>query len=288
MPLLYYWRGDNYRRDLDYGAGYHLNQATHILHTVDFGDSLWAFTRRADGTYALATELVIHAKTLNPPGYRYGRYRVWGDLKRSRYFQVGSQADLTPVIRSLSIRSGKGVLGRAFQGLAAVRVISREDHSILSMYAGGLSAEPRARLIPEERLEALLVSKDEQAVEELLKAEPSGLAEERKHYLFMQAIKRDPTLVHSMRERYKGRCQICQWEPRTLYGPDICETHHVQWLSRGGYDTESNMVLLCPNHHRAIHRCDAQFDWNQLCFVFSSARREELRLREHLLELTAR
>jgi hypothetical protein len=30
MPLLYYWRGDNYRRDLDMGAGYHLNQANPV------------------------------------------------------------------------------------------------------------------------------------------------------------------------------------------------------------------------------------------------------------------
>jgi hypothetical protein len=288
MPLLYYWRGDNYRRDLDYGAGYHLNQASHLLHKVDFGDSLWAFTRRTDGAYALAAELVVHAKTLNPPGYRYGRYRVWGDLTRSRYFHVGTQLDLTPLIRALSVRSGKGVLGRAFQGLAAVRELSSADHSILVTYARGLIPEPRARLIPEERLEALLVSKDERAVEALLQAEPSGLVEERKRYLFLQAIKRDPKLVQSMRERYQGRCQICIWEPRALYGPDICETHHIQWLSRGGYDTESNMVLLCPNHHRAIHRCDAQFDWDRLGFVFSPERREELRLREHVLELTER
>ena len=288
MPLLYYWRGDNYRRDLDYGAGYHLNQASHLLHKIELGDSLWAFTRRKDGAYALAAELVVHAKTLNPPGYRYGRYRVWGDLSRSRYFQVNTQSDLTPLIRSLSVRSGKGILGRAFQGLAAVRELDSVDHSVLLAYARGLEKEPRARLIPEERLEALLVSKDERAVEALLQAEPSGLAEERVRYLFMQAIKRDPKLVQSMRERYQGRCQICIWEPRMIYGPDICETHHIQWLSRGGDDVESNMVLLCPNHHRAIHRCDAQFDWEGLGFVFSPTRSEKLQLREHILEPTER
>ena len=88
MPLLYYWRGDNYRRDLDYGAGYHLNQANPLLHAIEIGDSLWAFTRRPDGQYVLAAELVIRAKTLNPPTFRYGRYRVWGDLRRSRYDRV--------------------------------------------------------------------------------------------------------------------------------------------------------------------------------------------------------
>ena len=45
VPLLYYWRRDNYRRDLDMGAGYHLNQANPLMHQIDLGDSLWAFTR---------------------------------------------------------------------------------------------------------------------------------------------------------------------------------------------------------------------------------------------------
>jgi 5-methylcytosine-specific restriction enzyme A len=60
--------GDNYRRDMDLGAGYHLNQASPVLHGVDLGDSLWAFTRRPDGAYVLAAELVVKAKTLNRPG----------------------------------------------------------------------------------------------------------------------------------------------------------------------------------------------------------------------------
>jgi 5-methylcytosine-specific restriction protein A len=84
MPLLYYWRGDNYRRDLDMGAGYHLNQANPLLHEIEIGDSLWAFTRASDGRYVLGAELVVCAKTLNPPKFRYGRYRVWGDLWKSR------------------------------------------------------------------------------------------------------------------------------------------------------------------------------------------------------------
>jgi hypothetical protein len=87
VHLLYFWRGDNYRRDLDFGVGYHLNQAISLLHRIEIGESLWAFTRKTDDRYALAAELVISAKTMNPRGFRYGPYRVWGDLRRSRYFQ---------------------------------------------------------------------------------------------------------------------------------------------------------------------------------------------------------
>jgi hypothetical protein len=60
-------------------GGFHLNQASPLLHQIGIGNSLWAFTRRSDHRYALAAELVISAKTMNPHGFRYGPYRVWGD-----------------------------------------------------------------------------------------------------------------------------------------------------------------------------------------------------------------
>lgn len=84
VHLLYFWRGENCRRDLDHGVGFHLNQSNPLLHQIGIGKSLWAFTRKLDGRYALATELVVSAKTLNPRGFRYGPYRVWGDLSSAK------------------------------------------------------------------------------------------------------------------------------------------------------------------------------------------------------------
>lgn len=282
MPLLYYWRGDNYRRDLDYGAGYHLNQGNPLLHSIALGDSLWAFTRAKDGRYALAAELVASAKTVNPPGYRYGRYRLWGDLSRSRYFAVAGPPDITTLVQSLSVRAGGTVLGRAFQGHAAVRPITQEDHAILAAYATRLPLEPRARLLPEERLEALILSGDEEAVARLVQDEPSGLAESRRAYLYSEVKRRSRQNVQSLRELYGGRCQLCAWSPRTTYSTELCEAHHVRWLSRGGLDAISNMVLICPNHHRAIHAKDAVFDFELNGFVFP-AHREPLSLAAHPL-----
>jgi hypothetical protein len=127
MHLLYFWRGDNYKRDLDHGVGFHLNQASPLLHDINIGESLWAFTRKADGRYVLAAQLVISAKTMNPRGFRYGTYRVWGALDRSRYFSVEGQPDISILIRSLDPRVKGDVLGRAFQGKAAVRPLSQSD-----------------------------------------------------------------------------------------------------------------------------------------------------------------
>lgn len=285
MSLLYYWRGDNYRRDLDCGVGYHLNQANPALHGIEVGDSLWAFTRAGDGRYVLAADLVVSAKTHNSTGYRYGPYRVWGHLTRSRYFAVGGQPDITPFIRSLSIRAGGRLLGNAFQGHSAVRRINADDHRLLAAYALGLPEEPRARLIPEERLEATLVSGDPGSVDRLLRAEGIGLAEVRRRYLAEGVVRRSRDLVLQLRDIYAGTCQVCGWAPRTSYGHDICEAHHMRWISRGGEDALSNLALLCPNHHRAIHRCDAPFDFREVAFLFDG-HPERLAILRHELVAT--
>lgn len=265
--LLYFWRGDNYLRDLDFGVGFHLNQSSPVLHSIQPGESLWAFTRRRDGIYVLAAELIAKTKTFNRKGYRYGRFRVWGDLAKSRYFSTGGQPDVTHLVRSLSIRARGDALGRAFQGHAAVREIADSDHQVLSAYAHELPLEPRARLVPEERLEALLLAGDSMAVQRLMLEEGAGLAAERQQYLTTRAVQRDGSIVQYLRDTYDGVCQVTGWNPRELYGIDLCDAHHIRWLSRGGQDDIGNMVLVSPNIHRAIHRLDAPFDWDRGAFV---------------------
>jgi 5-methylcytosine-specific restriction enzyme A len=283
MHLLYFWRGDNYRRDLDHGVGFHLNQANPLLHQIGIGESLWAFTRKTDGRYALAAELVVSAKTVNPRGFRYGPYRVWGDLRKSRYFGIGDQPDVSTLIRSLALEARADVLGRSFQGRAAIRPLGEADHMRMLAYANSLPLEPRARLLPEERLEALLLAGDENAVARLLREEPAGVAEERRHYLMTEVARRDRDLVEQLRELYAGECQICAWAPRRCYRTELCEAHHVRWLSRGGDDALTNLVLVCPNHHRAIHHCDAPFDFGCNAFVFPLVNEPLVRLEHSLI-----
>ena len=281
MHLLYYWRGDNYRRDLDMGAGYHLNQANPLMHKMEVGDSLWAFTRSSDGRYVLAAELVVRAMTINAPGFRYGAYRVWGDLQESRYFLVEGQPSIEPVIRGLSCEIRAKILGQAFQGLAAVKRITFEDHVALLDAAKNLPLEMRARLLPEERLEATLLLGDESRVEELIREERPGIAEERCRYLLRVAPKRNRELVRELQTMYEGRCQLCLWNPREDYDHEICHGHHIHWLSRGGKDVLENIVIICPNHHAAVHSCDAVFDYSDLAFDFGK-HREPLRINLHL------
>ena len=281
MPLLYYWRGDNYRRDLDMGAGFHLNQANPLMHEVELGDSLWAFTRTSSGRYVLAAELIVQAKTRNPAQFRYGRYRIWGDLIASRYFFAPGCPEVEDTVRGLSCRTKASVLGRAFQGHAAVRRLTLEDHGVLSTVAQGLPLEPRARLIPEGSLESALLSEDSGVVGALMEEHEHGLSADRQDYLFRNAPRRSRRLVRDLRELYEGRCQICLWDPSWKYGEHLCQGHHLHWLSRGGEDSLGNLLLVCPNHHDAIHRCDAPFEYGDLSFHFGNWR-EALQVDHHL------
>lgn len=282
MPLLYYWRRDYYYRDLDFGASYNLNQSNSLLHSIDIGDSLWAFTRNKNNNYVLAAQLVIKAKTFNPYNFRYGRYRVWGDIRLSKYFAIEHQPNIEHLVRNLSVKTEASVLGHAFQGHAAIRKLNNKDHQILSVYSKELELETRAKLLPEERLEALLMHGNDKFVYEFIKTIPTGISEKRIEYLYSTAPKRNIQLAKDLQDLYQGKCQICKWNPRDKYGHPICEAHHIHWLSRGGEDTIMNLVLICPNHHNAIHRVDAPFDFENLSFKFTS-HEEILTLNEHLI-----
>ena len=281
MPLLYYWRPDNYRRDLDQGAGFNLNQANPILHSIEQGDSLWAFSRTQDGRYVLAAELVVWAKTINPTGFRYGKYRVWGDLKNSRYFDVSDQVCKEEIVRQLSVTTRARHLGKSFQGRNAVKKLTLQDHRILSKTARQLSLEARAQNLPEERLEAALLLGGRRGVNSLISQEHTGMGEKRKVYLSRHAPARSRRLTARLQELYNGRCQLSGWTPRKQYGHNLCHAHHVQWLSRGGEDRFENLVLVSPNLHAAIHRCDAPLDYERGAFIFRG-HTEPVRYNRHL------
>lgn len=284
MPLLYYWKPDNYYRDLDFGASYHLNQKNPLLHEIEIGDSLWALTRsKKTGRYALVAELIIKAKTLNPDGFRYGSYRVWGSLTASRYFDVDNQPDAEPIIRALaSIKANAMFLGQAFQGYAAVRRLARPDHLILLEASRNYALEKRAdNKISEQDLEDKLLYGKPQDIQILVEEEAIGLSLKQQQYLFTQAPLRNRQFVEELQALYAGRCQICQWDPISIYGFNLCHAHHIQWLSRGGADGLENMLLVCPNHHGAIHRGDAPLDFGSRAFVFEN-HTEVLTLNQHL------
>ena len=64
-------------------------------------------------------------------------------------------------------------------------------------------------------------------------------------------IIRDSALSRFLKILYDFQCQICRLSFRLPSGALYAESHHVRPLGGGhaGLDIESNMLVLCPNHH---------------------------------------
>lgn len=54
--------------------------------------------------------------------------------------------------------------------------------------------------------------------------------------------------------RANGHCEYCGVQGfKTKAGSLYLESHHITPLSEGGVDHPSNVIALCPNHHREAH-----------------------------------
>lgn len=73
---------------------------------------------------------------------------------------------------------------------------------------------------------------------------------------------RDEFVSEYARRRANGKCQLCELNApfNKKNGDPYLETHHIEWLSRGGEDSILNTVALCPNCHKKMHIVDNQND----------------------------
>jgi 5-methylcytosine-specific restriction enzyme A len=69
---------------------------------------------------------------------------------------------------------------------------------------------------------------------------------------------RDPYVALFTKRRANGFCDLCLKEAPFIdkNGLPYLESHHIDWLSRGGSDSIENTVALCPNCHRKMHLLD--------------------------------
>jgi 5-methylcytosine-specific restriction endonuclease McrA len=291
MDLLAHWRIDNYRRDIEAGAGFNFNSRQPRLHTaINVGETLWLFTRLAAKSglseYRILARLVVRSKTINPPGYKYGPYRIWADRAQSHYYQamLAPEHDAYELFRLLPLDSGtlkdcsRSTMAQAAQ---TIRGLKPEASKLLSSFAAQLPVETRA-----------LAVADEQALENALAREPSQLPVILKETSLayststktelLRSAPRNRQLVDDLNRLYTGRCQLCGFDSPTVYDVPSAESHHIWYRSRGGPDTMENLALLCPNHHTVIHATDATFDYAKLHFIFPNGRVEPLCINRHL------
>lgn len=65
-------------------------------------------------------------------------------------------------------------------------------------------------------------------------------------------IKRNQTIVRSMKEKYENKCQVCGFTFQKKDGGYYSEVAHIKPIEtlEIGVDSPSNLIVLCPNHHK--------------------------------------
>ena len=121
-------------------------------------------------------------------------------------------------------------------GVNSIRSLSEADFKIVEDYVF------KACIIDKEPAYLDLIEDD------------CNLANEREE-LVIQRIKRNQQIVAKLKDKYNNCCQIdgCNFTFKKQNGEYYSEAHHLELLSQGGSQEESNVVILCPNHHRMFH-----------------------------------
>lgn len=112
-----------------------------------------------------------------------------------------------------------------------------------------------------------LSPQEQEDVDLAKKASPEGAKKLVKHYQRERdaGLSRDAKAAFVKANGGKLFCQACGVEPLKVYGVEVIEAHHRIPLSKSeeGRVTEiSDLIMLCPSCHRAVHRipdCDFEF-----------------------------
>lgn len=89
-------------------------------------------------------------------------------------------------------------------------------------------------------------------------------------------------IVHRLKKLYKGNCQLCGSKPFADIGADICEAHHIEYYSATQNNDASNIIILCPNHHRLFHKLNPTYNSAKKEFVFEKGKTMRIKLDFHL------
>lgn len=91
------------------------------------------------------------------------------------------------------------------------------------------------------------------------------------------------SIIKQLKRLYGGRCQLCGKNAFDEFSVDISEAHHIAHFSDSQNNDSSNIIILCPNHHRLIHKLNPKFDSEKGCFVFSDNFELSIEIDFHLM-----
>jgi predicted restriction endonuclease len=92
----------------------------------------------------------------------------------------------------------------------------------------------------------------------------------------------DNSIQKSLKKLYQYRCQICGATATVMYGVDVSEAHHIDFFTKSANNNPGNIIILCPDHHRIVHKAKAVFNFDMHQFEYENAKVDTLMYNLHL------
>lgn len=141
-----------------------------------------------------------------------------------------------------------------------------QNGQLRTVYIFPLKLKAGERYIDQDAVKTWQENKQKQAkkltIAELEKRALKSNAQSNEYKTTVKQYARNEYVVEYAKRLANGICQLCdQPAPfKDKKGSPYLETHHIQWLARGGEDTIYNTVALCSNCHKRMHVLDAAED----------------------------
>ena len=81
---------------------------------------------------------------------------------------------------------------------------------------------------------------------------------------------------------YSYRCQICGQAIGEQYDSHVVEAHHIRYFVNSLDNDAKNQLIVCPNHHRIIHKRNPLWNSTRLEYTYPNGYVEGLALNYHL------
>lgn len=153
--------------------------------------------------------------------------------------ELENDIDFKVLVPNLALFKNKERWYGCIQGTNAIRELSEDDFKII-----------------EQRVYKTFINNKELEYVNLL--EDDLTIENESVEVIISKIKRKQQIVNKLKNKYNNCCQIerCNFTFLKKNGECYSEAHHINLLSEGGSQAESNVVILCSNHHRMFHYAD--------------------------------
>ncbi len=129
----------------------------------------------------------------------------------------------------------------------------------------------------------LIVKEDEQSYEASINYSILDPTASIKNVQKLEKIRKlNRAIGETLKALYNYRCQICGENFGEEFDVHIVESHHIDPFVVSMNNDSTNQIVICPNHHRVIHKAEPIFDRTRFLFIYSNGREDKLILNKHL------